>query len=1030
MLTEPWARNPYVGPRPFERRHSDRFFGRDRETSEILSLVIAHPVLLLYAQSGAGKTSLINAGLLPLLEEEEFEILPLARVRGLIPENVEPAEISNVYVFNTLLSWAKEQDDSSRLAQMRLEEFLDQREHLSDEEGLVAPRVLIFDQFEELFAFYPERWQDREGFFEQVHNALEADPLLRVVFIIREDYVALLDPYASTLPEKLRTRYRLERLRADAALSAITGPLAGTGRSFAEDTVETLVDELLKVRVETASGKTEVVTGEFVEPVQLQVVCRGLWHDLPPEVTTITRDHLHAFGDVNQALSRFYQRSIKRTIQESGVREQDLRAWFEKSLITPAGTRGTVYRGRRDTGGIPNRAVQELEDLHLIRGEWRAGARWYELTHDRFIGPIESSNEAWRTQRRIRRVRTGLIAAVAVLGLLVGLATMWTTEATRTVLLEATVAVAGISQAKATAAIEATQVARENQATATASAAESSDLVSAVLRARVRPLKPGLSVSGANGTAGTLGAFVRDAQGRLYLLSAASILGSADCTQVSPDTQVIQPGQHDGGLVPDDVVGHFARCLPLADGASVANFAGLARLADGVTFETIIPGIGPIRGIRTPTPGMSVRKLGRTTGLTTGEIQKVGQSVPIAVPQPDADKVSMPFVNAVVTSPMSDAGDSGALVVDEEGYAIGIVVAGSKTTSLLAPIQDVLDNLGVQLVHAGQELLSLDGHQGRVLSAAWSPDGTRVATAGQDGTAHLWDARTGEELAVWRGHKDAINAVVFGPSGEQAVTASQDGTARLWEAATGELQAILQHNGGVVSAAFSPDGQLLVTGSHDDTARVWEAATGAEVAFLQHEGSVWSAGFSPDGKWVVTASWDDTARVWDVATARQLASLQHGRAVRSAVFSPGGRWILTASSDNTARVWEADTAKERAVLRHEGPVWSAVFSPDGERVATASQDNTARMWQLPTGARIALLHHSDDVLSVRFSPDGSELVTASADGIARVWDATGAEWVFELSGHTDEVLGAAWSPDGIRVLTAGGDGTARIWQGR
>jgi WD40 repeat protein len=761
------------------------------------------------------------------------------------------------------------------------------------------------------------------------------------------------------------------------------------------------------------------------------VVCRGLWQDLPPEVTTITRDHLHAFGDVNQALSRFYQRSIKKTIQESGVREQDLRAWFEKSLITPAGTRGTVYRGRQDTGGIPNQAVQELEDLHLIRGEWRAGARWYELTHDRFIGPIEASNETWRTLRRMRRVRIGLIAAVAVLGLLMGLATLWTTEATRTVLVEATVAAAGISQVKATAAVEATQAARENQATATASAAESSDLASAVLRARVRPLKPGLSVSGANGTAGTLGAFVRDTQGRLYLLSVTGILGTVDCTQISPDTQVIQPGQHDGGLVPDDVVGYFARCLPLADGVSVANLAGLARLADGVTFETIIPGIGPIRGIRTPTPGMSVRKLGRTTGLTTGEIQKVGQSFTIAVSQPDAGPTSMQFVNAVATSRMSDAGDSGALVVDEEGYAIGIVVAGSQTTSLLAPIQDVLDSLGVQLVHAGQELLSLDGRQGRlVLSAAWSPDSTRVGTASQDGTAHLWDARTGEELAVWEGHKDRITAVVFDPSGERAVTASYDGTARLWDAATGKELAIFHHGAPLLWANLSPDGQLLVTGGYGDTARVWDVATGEQLAILQHEGAVHSGIFSPDGTRVATASLDFTARVWDVATGEQLAVLQHEGSVNSAIFSPDRRWILTASSDNTARVWEADTGEERAILQHDGPVWSAVFSPDGQRVATASQDGTARVWQVPTGARIAFLEHGRDVFSVRFSPDGSELATASADGIARVWDATDVEWVLELSGHAGEVVRAAWSPDGIRVLTVSRDGTARIWQGK
>ena len=79
---------PYVGPRPFERKDQALFFGRDREARELLSLVVAHEAVLLYAQSGAGKTSLLNARLIPLLEEKGFQVLPTARVRGSIPEGI------------------------------------------------------------------------------------------------------------------------------------------------------------------------------------------------------------------------------------------------------------------------------------------------------------------------------------------------------------------------------------------------------------------------------------------------------------------------------------------------------------------------------------------------------------------------------------------------------------------------------------------------------------------------------------------------------------------------------------------------------------------------------------------------------------------------------------------------------------------------------------------------------------------------------------------------------------------------------
>jgi len=408
MPTDQTELNPYVGPRPFERNEKDRsrFFGRDQETQEIVSLIFGHPLVLVYAQSGAGKTSLFNAKVAPTLEDNGFEVLPLARVRGAIPEGIEPQDIANLYIFNALLN-LEPKADLWALVDKSLVAFLGERPRTIGAGGKRVPRAIIFDQFEEIFTLYPERWyEQQETFFHQVAEALAADLLLRVVFVIREEYLAQLDPFAQLLPERLRTRFRLERLRRGAALAAVTEPLTGplkdAGRSFAEGVAEQLVEELLKVRVETAAGKTKVVIGEFVEPVQLQVVCQSLWRDLPPEVTLITGDHLQAFGDVNQALSEFYERSIKRATQEPGVREGAVRAWFEHVLITPAETRGMVYRGRKKTGKIQNTAVDVLENLHLIRKEWRAGAQWYELTHDRFIGPIQTSNEAWRRGRRLR----------------------------------------------------------------------------------------------------------------------------------------------------------------------------------------------------------------------------------------------------------------------------------------------------------------------------------------------------------------------------------------------------------------------------------------------------------------------------------------------------------------------------------------------------------------------------------------------------------------------------------------------------
>jgi len=392
--------NPYVGPRPFQPEEQSLFFGRDRETEELLALLVAHPVVLFYAQSGAGKTSLLNARLIPRLKEEDFQVFPVARVSGMLPPDVDPGTVPNLFAYNAFLSWMLPGDDWSRLVPMTLQELLAERPHDVDDLGELSLRVVLFDQFEELFSRHPERWQDREAFFVQLAEAMAQDPLLRTVFAIREDYLAQLDPYAHLLPGRLRARFRMERLHRRAALSAIVGPLRGTGRSFEDGVAETLVGNLLKIRVEAMTGETVETAGEFVEPVQLQVVCHRLWRELPADTLQISQRELAAFGDVDQALSGFYEEAIAAASEETGIHQNDLRRWCETWLITSTGTRGIVHRGREETEGLPNEAIDVLQGMHLIAAEQRAGARWYAITHDRFIGPIQASNERWNRQRQ------------------------------------------------------------------------------------------------------------------------------------------------------------------------------------------------------------------------------------------------------------------------------------------------------------------------------------------------------------------------------------------------------------------------------------------------------------------------------------------------------------------------------------------------------------------------------------------------------------------------------------------------------
>lgn len=409
--------NPYVGPRTFTREEADRFFGRETEARELLSLVISERLVLFYAQSGAGKSSLINTRLIPQLQDEGHSVLPVGRVSGELPEGV--ADVANIYIFNLLLSMDESDSDPSHFTDMRLTQFLagltsldgvhyfydhdiTDTPELADEEIQESPYVLLIDQFEEVVATHPSRWHDREGFFEQLAEAMAADPYLWVVLSLREDYVAALDPYAHLLPGNLRARFYMQRMTYDAALEAIKRPAEKFGRTFAPGAAENLADNLRQIRVHDAMTTDMIATrlGQFVEPVQLQVVCFQLWDNLrgrPKGI--ITQQDLRELGDVDRALIQFYEQAIGDVTAKTFVSELDLRNWFEHQLITESGTKGTVYRGPDHTGGIDNRAVDVLLRKFLLRSEVRGGGTWYELVHDRLIEPILSSNQSWREQQ-------------------------------------------------------------------------------------------------------------------------------------------------------------------------------------------------------------------------------------------------------------------------------------------------------------------------------------------------------------------------------------------------------------------------------------------------------------------------------------------------------------------------------------------------------------------------------------------------------------------------------------------------------
>ncbi|MCX6032488.1 MAG: CHAT domain-containing protein [Chloroflexi bacterium] len=985
---------PYPGMAPFTEAQKDLFFGRDKEIEDAVERLRQHPFLAVVGPSGSGKSSLINAGVIPALRTSRRFGPGAWTIHTMRPSDSRTPE-----------GKAAPRQALTRLLGGTVDELASQTfDHRT---------LLLVDQFEELFTLAEAG--EAQAFLDAL-QALMGRPNLYLLLTVRADFYP--DLMACSLWQPIRAnRLEVTPLGDDELWAAIVEPAARVGVTVDEAlAVQLIADAAGESGVLPLVQETLVLLWDKVERRQLRLAAyRGMaagvrsglqvaidrrasliYENLPDGVQPIARRiflRLIQFGE-GRADTRRQQtvEELRASGDDPALFDRTLARLTESRLLTTSGdVEGSARRvdiahealiagwprlqewlGQRRTAEQTRRQLEAkaAEWVRLGRGEgglldeyelyeaqdWLASGDSGELGFSQAVQDLviisrealtqakRDKAEATRTRQRSRFFAGGLALAVAVIAL-VG----WFWWQSRLSEGEAV-------KAQATAEIN-EKIAVTAKATAVAANAEIERLTRAIRADQLT----------ANGLK------VLDENPQLALL--LSVEG-VNVQRALSETVVA---------------------------SALSNMHDLLQQAGGT------PLVGHEDAVYAVAFSPDGRWLATASEDGTARLWEVAN--PAAAPRVLAGHVV--WVSGGWLSSL-------ALAFSPDGR--WLATAGGDNT---ASLWEVANPAAAPRV--------LAGHADRVVAVAFSPDGRWLATASFDNTVRLWEvANPAAAPRILAGHTGGgVSALVFSPDGRWLATANGDKAASLWEVANPAAPRVLAgHESGVSAVAFSPDGRWLATASDDNTARLWEVANPAAAprVLAGHTGPVSAVAFSPDGRWLATASRDKTARLWEVANpvAEPIVLAGHESPVRAVAFSPDGRWLATASDDGTARLWEVanPAAAPRVLAGHPYDVVAVAFSPDGRWLATANNDHTARLWEVANSAAVprVLAGHAGPVYAVAFSPDDRWLATASQDKTARLWEvANPAAAPRVLAGHAGFLTAVAFSPDGRWLATASWD---------